>query len=70
MWESENFAAFDVCHTNFIGNSVKDESTNEPSYSGAFNFVKASVGTPEYTYDTNGNLTRDSHKRIAKIQYK
>jgi len=38
-------------------------------YSGAFNFVKASSGTPEYTYDANGNLTRDSHKKIAKIQY-
>jgi len=67
-----NWEVIDSLKLNYNGNqlsSVKDESTNEPSYTGAFNFVKASVGTPEYTYDANGNLTRDSHKKIAKIQY-
>ena len=57
---------------NYNGNqlsSVTDAPEYEPSYFGAFNFVKANAGTPEYTYDTNGNLTRDSHKKIAKIQY-
>ena len=66
------FGMIDNLTLNYNGNqlsSVTDASTSEPSYSGAFNFVKASVGTPEYTYDANGNLTRDSHKKIAKIQY-
>ena len=35
----------------------------------AFNFPLQSCAAPEYTYDANGNLTRDSHKKIAKIQY-
>jgi len=66
------FGMIDNLTLNYNGNqlsSVTDASTSEPSYTGAFNFVKASVGTPEYTYDANGNLTRDSHKKIAKIQY-
>jgi len=66
------FGIIDDLTLNYSGNqlsSVTDASTSEPSYSGAFNFVKASSGTPEYTYDANGNLTRDSHKKIAKIQY-
>jgi len=66
------FGVIDDLTLNYNGNqlsSVTDASTSEPSYSGAFNFVKASSGTPEYTYDANGNLTRDSHKKIAKIQY-
>ena len=41
----------------------------QTNFIGAFNFVQPSSGTPEYTYDSNGNLTRDSHKKIAKIQY-
>jgi hypothetical protein len=44
-------------------------TVSQTNFIGAFNFLQASSGTPEYTYDSNGNLTRDSHKKIAKIQY-
>jgi len=60
------FGIIDDLTLSYNGNqlsSVIDASTNEPSYSGVFNFVKASSGIPEYTYDSNGNLTRDSHKK-------
>ena len=44
------FGIIDDLTLSYNGNllsSVTDASTSEPSYSGAFNFVKASVGTPE-----------------------
>nr|WP_320037137.1 hypothetical protein [uncultured Bacteroides sp.] len=50
-------------------NSVTDAQEYEPSYFGALNFPLQSCAALEYTYDTNGNLTRDSHNKIAKIQY-
>ncbi|WP_321436024.1 DUF6443 domain-containing protein [uncultured Bacteroides sp.] len=66
------FGIIDDLALSYNGNqlsSVTDASTGEPLYSGAFNFVKDTLKTTEYTYDANGNLTRDSHKKIAKIQY-
>ncbi len=66
------FGLIDDLVMSYTGNQlsgVTDRATGEPLYAGAFNFVKESCGTPEYTYDANGNLTRDSHKKIASIQY-
>jgi len=56
-----------VYHTNFIVNT--DASEYEPSYFCTFNSPLQSCAALEYTYDANGYLTRDSHKKIAKIQY-
>ena len=36
---------------------------------GAFNFVNGASQSNEYTYDKNGNLTKDLNKNISSIQY-
>lgn len=48
--------------------SVNDASTVS-AYNGGFEFKNGSNTAIEYTYDANGNLTKDSNKGIAKIQY-
>ena len=36
---------------------------------GAFNFVNGATQSNEYTYDKNGNLTKDLNKNISSISY-
>ena len=36
---------------------------------GAFNFVNGASQSNEYTYDKNGNLTKDLNKNISSISY-
>jgi len=40
-----------------------------PTWSGAFDFVDGSDTMPEYEYDKNGNLTKDSNRNISSIEY-
>ena len=40
-----------------------------PTWSGAFDFVDGSDTMPEYEYDKNGNLTKDSNWNISSIEY-
>lgn len=42
---------------------VKDESDN------AYGFTDGASAANEYTYDHNGNLTKDSNKGITNITY-
>ena len=55
----------------YTGNQVKSVEDNEtdPTYNGAFNFVDGANGTTEYTYDQNGNMTKDLNKNISSISY-
>ena len=55
----------------YNGNQVTriDDSVNDPTYNGVFNFVDGTSQANEYTYDKNGNLTKDLNKKISLIQY-
>ena len=53
------------------GNQVTriEDAVNDPTYNGAFNFMDGASQQNEYTYDKNGNLTKDLNKKISSIQY-
>ena len=55
----------------YSGNQVTkiDDSVTDPTYSGVFNFMDGASQANEYTYDKNGNLTKDLNKKISSIQY-
>ena len=46
-----------------------EDSVSDPTYNGCFNFVDGASQSNEYTYDQNGNLTKDLNKKISSIQY-
>ena len=48
---------------------VSDAVTTPITYPGAFHFVDRANVPNEYTYDANGNLTKDLNKNIASITY-
>ena len=48
--------------------TVNDAATASP-YNNGFEFKDNSKLSTEYTYDDNGNLTKDLNKRITDIQY-
>ncbi|MDW3195478.1 MAG: DUF6443 domain-containing protein [Cytophagales bacterium] len=52
----------------YIGNQLTrvEDATNNTQ---GFMNVSSSVGTEEYKYDKNGNMTSDSNKGITNIQY-
>nr|WP_320036967.1 RHS repeat-associated core domain-containing protein [uncultured Bacteroides sp.] len=66
------FGIIDTLTLNYNGNqltSIADAVNPGPLYTGAFNFVDSISTKTEYKYDSNGNLTEDLNKKIAKIQY-
>lgn len=70
--DDSTFGLLDNLICNYIGNQVVNirDSENDPTYTGAFNFVDGAKGSSiEYTYDANGNMTRDLNKHISSIQY-
>jgi RHS repeat-associated protein len=55
----------------YTGNQVTkiEDSVTDPTYSGVYNFMDGASQSNEYTYDKNGNLTKDLNKKISLIQY-
>ena len=55
----------------YSGNQVTkiEDSVTDPTYSGVYNFMDGASQSNEYTYDKNGNLTKDLNKKISLIQY-
>lgn len=46
-----------------------EDAASDPTYNGAFNFRDGASQSNEYTYDKNGNMTKDLNKNISSIQY-
>ena len=46
-----------------------DDAVTATSYTGGTNFINGANTSNEYTYDANGNLTKDLNKGIANITY-
>jgi len=55
----------------YTGNQVTkvEDSANDPTYYNVFNFKDGASQENEYTYDKNGNMTKDLNKNISSIQY-
>ena len=53
------------------GNQIQSVTDHVPTVAatGGFEFVDGASETIEYTYDNNGNLTKDSNKGISNIAY-
>lgn len=58
----------DLTYT-YTGNQLKAIVDNAPSESKANGFKDGVTAATEYTYDANGNLTRDDNKDIDDIDY-
>ena len=50
----------------YNGNQVTkiEDSENNLTYNGAFNFNDSTNISDDYSYDKNGNLTKDSNKKF------
>jgi len=46
-----------------------EDAAIDPTYYGVFNFKDGASQSNEYTYDKNGNMTKDLNKNISSIQY-
>ena len=55
----------------YNGNKITrvDDAVTATSYTGGTNFINGASTNNEYTYDANGNLTKDLNKNISNIQY-
>jgi len=65
------YSQIDILSFTYTGNQVTriDDSGYTPSYTDAFNFVNGASQSGEYTYDQNGNMTKDLNKNISSIGY-
>ena len=71
-YNSSTYQLIDNLSYTYTGNQItkiEDASTYTPTYTGAFNFVNGASQSGEYTYDQNGNLTKDLNKNISSIGY-
>ena len=71
LQDGGSYGFIDNLSFTYTGNQVTriEDSSNDPTYNGAFNFVDGASQTNEYTYDANGNMTKDLNKNILSIQY-
>lgn len=71
MTSTGNYGIIDNLTFTYNGNQVTkiEDSENNLTYNGAFNFNDSTNISDDYSYDKNGNLTKDSNKKIFSIQY-
>lgn len=69
--DNNQYGLIDDLTFTYNGNQVTrvEDAVSGPYYSGAFHFINGSGATTEYTYDQNGNMTKDLNKNISSIQY-
>ncbi|MBZ9731162.1 DUF6443 domain-containing protein, partial [Salegentibacter sp. JZCK2] len=65
---SSSFGNMDVLTYAYHNNGNKLQRVNDTG-NGTYGFVNGANLTTEYTYDTNGNMTRDDNKGITDITY-
>ena len=68
---STTYGLVDNLTYTYNGNKVTrvDDAVTATSYTSGTNFVNGANTNNEYTYDANGNLTKDLNKGISNIQY-
>ena len=66
-----NFDEMDILYPYYRGNQmlyIEDTCSSMP-YEGSGDFLDANADTNDYTWDANGNMTKDLNRGITSIQY-
>lgn len=68
---SSAYGVIDNLTYTLTGNQLNrvDDAVTASAYNNGFEFKNGASAANEYTYDVNGNLTKDSNKGITGIQY-
>ena len=68
---ASSYGLIDNLSLTLNGNQLKvvNDAVTTSAYNNGFEFKDGAKVTTEYTYDTNGNLTKDLNKNIISIQY-
>ena len=68
---SSGYGLIDNLTYTLSGNQLNrvDDAVTASAYNNGFEFNNGASAANEYTYDANGNLTKDSNKGITLIQY-
>ena len=68
---SSGYGLIDNLTYTLTGNQLNrvDDAVTVSAYNNGFEFKNGASAANEYTYDANGNLTKDSNKGITLIQY-
>ena len=68
---SSGYGLIDNLTYTLTGNQLNrvDDAVTASAYNTGFEFKNGASAANEYTYDANGNLTKDSNKGITGIQY-
>lgn len=68
---SSAYGLIDNLSYTLAGNQLTrvDDAVTASAYNNSFEFKNGTSAANEYTYDANGNLTKDSNKGITLIQY-
>jgi RHS repeat-associated protein len=71
LQDGGSYGLIDDLTFTLTGNQVTkiEDAASDPTYNGAFNFKDGASQSNEYTYDKNGNMTKDLNKNISSIQY-